>query len=151
MNWVPFLKKWGCSPLFQPQKKNTWKQHAKATRSSWGYSKSQRLIQPMADIFGTKNMCRSDALGKNNAPKSFFEKSSPGFSRLTFYSWDFWNTYFICYNYLLINGIYSSILIPFTKSHEDMPQLNLHTFVGCQQILPFWCTLRCGTQVMPQQ
>lgn len=54
MNWVPFLKKWGCSPLFQPQKtkkNNTLKQHAKATRSSWGYSKSQRLIQPVAGSF----------------------------------------------------------------------------------------------------
>lgn len=62
--------------------KNKLKQHAKATRSSWGYSKSQRLIQPMAGHFRSNQHLSTDAFEKN-APKSS-EKSSPGFVKITF-------------------------------------------------------------------
>ena len=75
MNWVPF-EKMVCSPLqaAKNKQKNKLKQHAKATRSSWGYSKSQRLIQPVARHFRSNQHLSTDAFEKN-APKSS-EKSS---------------------------------------------------------------------------
>ena len=60
----------GVFPLQAKKQKNTLKQHAKATRSSWGYSKSQRLIQPVAGHFRSdQHDCRPMPLDKI-APKS---------------------------------------------------------------------------------